>query len=195
MLFGINCLLFDMDGTLTKPKLDFKAMKAEMDVPDGISILEYIDTVDNPVKRSELYAILDKHELDAAENTVPNSGYQKLMEFLSSRDYKIGILTRNSQKSAKITLDFLGFSADVLISREDSPYKPKPDAVLKALKLLDASPDETLMIGDFKYDIIAGLKAGCFTCFITNNRQEYDCDNADFIIETLAELPDILKNV
>ena len=51
------------------------------------------------------------------------------------------------------------------------------------------------MIGDFKYDIISGKKAGCFTCFITNNRQEYECDNADFVIDTLDELVDILKNV
>ena len=195
MLTGINCILFDMDGTLTKPMLDFNAMKAEMDVPDGISILEYIETVDNPTKPRELHAILDKHEFEAAENTVSNTGYQKLMEFLSSRDYKIGVLTRNSRKSPIITLKSLGFLHEILISREDSPYKPKPDAVLKALKALNAQPDETLVIGDFKYDIIAGKKAGCFTCFITNNRQEYDCDNADFVIDTLDELSVILKNV
>ncbi|MCD4656465.1 MAG: HAD family hydrolase [Planctomycetes bacterium] len=195
MLTGINCLLFDMDGTLTMPMLDFDAIKVEMDVPVGISILEYLETVEDADKRSRLWAILDKHELHAATNSTPNHGYPKLMEFLNGRRYKIAVLTRNSRKNAMITLDLIGFTPEVLISREDSPYKPKPDAVLKALNALDAMPDETLMIGDFKYDIIAGQKAGCFTCFITNNREEYDCDNADFIIENLADLRDLLKNV
>ena len=86
MLTGINCILFDMDGTLTKPTLDFNAMKAEMGVPDGISILEYIENTEKPDTKIELQAILDKHELEAAENTVPNTGFQKLTEFLNSRD-------------------------------------------------------------------------------------------------------------
>jgi len=195
MLSSVNCLLFDMDGTLTKPALDFEYIKQDMQIPSNISILEYIDNHATAENKKHLFDILDKHEVFAAENTQPNDGFNELMHFLNERNFKIGVLTRNSKKSAKITLNILGFVPDLLISREDSPYKPKPDAILKAIKELDANPEETLMIGDFKYDVIAGRNAGCFTCFITNYKEEYDCDKADFIINTLADLPKLLKNV
>ena len=69
------------------------------------------------------------------------------------------------------------------------------ESLIKTLKELEVSAEEALMIGDFKYDVIAGRRAGCFTCFITNNRDEYDCDKADFVITTLSELPGLLNGV
>ena len=195
MLTGITCLMLDMDGTLTAPRLDFEKIKAEMDVPSDMSILEYIETVENDDEKHKLFMILDEHEVHAAKNAQPNAGYPELMQFLAGNGFKTAVLTRNSRKSARITLGLLGFVPDLLISREDSPYKPKPDAILKALAMLDVSADETLMVGDFKFDIISGRKAGCFTCFLTNNRDKYDCEDADFIINTLAEMPGLLNGV
>ena len=194
MLIDIKCLLFDMDGTLTAPILDFELIKQDMGIPNNISILEYIDNESSVAKRTDLFSKLDEHELFAAENANPNSGLSELKAFISEQNYKIGVLTRNSRKSAEITLEKLGFYPDILICREDSPYKPKPDAILKALRELNVYPDEAIMIGDFKYDIIAGKNAGTFTCFITNQQENFDSFGADFVIHTLAELPAILSN-
>ena len=38
-----RAVIFDLDGTLTEPVLDFDAMRAEIGLPEGVPILEHID--------------------------------------------------------------------------------------------------------------------------------------------------------
>lgn len=41
--------------------------------------------------------------------------------------------------------------------------KPAPDMAMKACKLLKVNPENTMLIGDSKNDMIAGKRAGCIT--------------------------------
>ena len=38
-----RAVIFDLDGTLTEPVLDFDAMRAEIGLPEGVPILEQLD--------------------------------------------------------------------------------------------------------------------------------------------------------
>ena len=39
-------MIFDLDGTLTEPVLDFDAIRAEIGLPEGVPILEHLDVLD-----------------------------------------------------------------------------------------------------------------------------------------------------
>ena len=65
-------MLFDFDGTLTKPEaLDFARLRALLGCPDGQPILEYIESLEPEPERLKAHHILDEFELAAARASVP----------------------------------------------------------------------------------------------------------------------------
>ena len=50
--YRIRAVLFDFDGTLTLPgALDFSRIKRALNCPPDIPILEYIESIADPVRR------------------------------------------------------------------------------------------------------------------------------------------------
>ncbi|HKZ46324.1 MAG TPA: HAD-IA family hydrolase, partial [Thermodesulfobacteriota bacterium] len=69
--------------------------------------------------------------------------------------------------------------------------KPAPDAIEIILRELNASPKETVFIGDSMIDIEAGKKAEVITigaAYGFRGRQELKAAGADVIIEDIKEL-------
>ncbi|MBI2654329.1 HAD family hydrolase [Candidatus Woesearchaeota archaeon] len=53
---------------------------------------------------------------------------------------------------------------DVIVTMDDvKRRKPAPDMILKACKKLKVKPQNTILIGDTKNDMVAGKRAGCVT--------------------------------
>ena len=113
---------------------------------------------------------------------------------LSAEGY---ILTSASSRSRKSLLDFVHtmhleeiFSYilgadDVILS------KPHPEPVLRTLEAFDCSPEEALVVGDMKYDIEMGRRAGTRTCGVTygnGSPQDLREAGADFIVNNFEEI-------
>ena len=113
---------------------------------------------------------------------------------LSAEGY---ILTIASSRSRKSLLDFVHtmhleeiFSYilgadDVILS------KPHPEPVLRTLEAFDCSPEEALVVGDMKYDIEMGRRAGTRTCGVTygnGSSQDLREAGADFIVNNFEEI-------
>jgi len=79
-----------------------------------------------------------------------------------------------------------------VLGAEDVEHaKPQPDAVLKTLKELGFTPEETLVVGDMTYDILMGSRAGAHTCGVTygnGTREELLSVNAESIIDDFEQL-------
>ena len=60
-----RALLFDMDGTLTEPYLDFEAIRREMGIAPGCWLLEAIAAMP-PTERAAAESMLHRHEEAAA---------------------------------------------------------------------------------------------------------------------------------
>lgn len=79
-----------------------------------------------------------------------------------------------------------------VLGAEDVEHaKPQPDAVLKTLKELRFTPEETLVVGDMTYDILMGSRAGAHTCGVTygnGTREELLSVNAESIIDDFEQL-------
>lgn len=79
-----------------------------------------------------------------------------------------------------------------VLGAEDVEHaKPQPDAVLKTLRELGFTPEETLVVGDMTYDILMGSRAGAHTCGVTygnSTREELLSVNAESIIDDFEQL-------
>ncbi len=198
--FHIKAVLFDFDGTLTRPgALDFAVIRKAIGCPAGKPILEHIDNLADPGLQKKALATLDSHEIKAAANSEPNSGAEDLIHYLRSKNLRIGIISRNSRRSIDRALENFGGTSesdfDFIISRDD-PIKPKPspDGILLAAKKLKVNVQELLVIGDYVFDIQAGNRAGAITVFLSNGEKpKFTAPENDFTISSLFELKEIIR--
>ena len=195
----IRAVLFDFDGTLTRPEaIDFAVLRSLLGCPKGTAILEFIESLESETARREASRMLEDFELAAARASVPNDGAEELVGLLRDRGIGRGILTRNSMASIRESMkNFPAISAadfPVIITRENAGRpKPHPDGVHDAARLLGVPPAMLLVVGDYVFDIAAGKAAGALTALLTNGRPGALTDPApDFTIARLAELEDLL---
>jgi hydrogenase expression/formation protein HypE len=175
--FGIKAVLFDFDGTLTKPgAIDFSMIRKALGCPLGTPILEYIDTIASAEEKRKVTATLNDLEMKAASVSEPNRDAEEIVVYLKNRRFAVGIISRNSR--ASIECSFRNFKQigpadfDLIVSR-DLPVKPKPhpDGIVFAAEKLNIPVDRILMVGDFIFDIQAGEAAGAKTVFISNGAE------------------------
>ncbi len=196
----IQGVLFDFDGTLTRPgALNFPAIKRELGCPVETPILEYLDTLPS-ARRAELMKILEEKEDDAAEFSQPNNGVEKCLSVLKNRHILFGILTRNSLRSVKkALLRFNGTSIEdfaAIITRDVSRPKPHPDGVSEAARRMGIHPSQLLVVGDFRFDVMAGKAAGACTVLLTNGGESsmaHGDPDPDYTSTDFEELIDIIS--
>ena len=199
-LFKIKAVLFDFDGTLSKPDaIDFLEIKKALDCPPDRPILEFIEALPTAKRRQFAFSILEKYETASAAASLPNRGAEELIRYLSRKQVPIGIVTRNRLKSIDRALEnFKSISTsdfDCIISRE-APVapKPSPEAVLLGVEQLNVRVEETLVVGDYIFDIEAGNRAGAWTAWITNHADPpTDPPGADFTFADLAQLQRFIR--
>ena len=54
-------IIFDMDGTLVDSRLDFTLIRDELDCPEGIGVLEFIDTLPRD-RQPAAHKVVLRHE-------------------------------------------------------------------------------------------------------------------------------------
>jgi HAD superfamily hydrolase (TIGR01509 family) len=158
----IRGLIFDLDGTLVDSGLDFDLMRREMGLPDRQPILEALEHLDEPRRRA-CWAILDRHEREGAERATLMPGVAELIQSLTARGIRRAVFTRNGRQPTLRTLERLGLSFDPVVAREDAPAKPDPTGIWKICAAWGMRPEEVAMVGDYRFDIEAGRRAGART--------------------------------
>src|SRR5438045_5497056 len=163
-----RAVIFDMDGTLTRPYLNFPAIRAAIGI--GEPLLENMLALPPGPERDRAFAILDRFEEDAAEASELNDDARDVLEFLASRRVPSALVTRNSRRSTDRVLNKHALSFKVIVTREDAPAKPRPEPLWLICEKLGVRPGHALMVGDFKFDIVAGRNAGTLTALLTNGK-------------------------
>ncbi len=204
----IRAVLFDFDGTLTRPdSLDFGALRRALGCPGTATILEYIEALPGQEERERAHGILSDFELAAARASSPNTGAEETVALLRNRGIACGILTRNTLASIRESLKNFRTVSETdftVIHTRESPGRPKPhpDGVIDAARRLGVETADMLVVGDFTFDIAAGRAAGSPTVLVTNGRvvssaTTWAHENAkkavpDYTIESLSELAPLL---
>lgn len=184
-----------MDGTLTLENHDFDAIRSELGLPFGVPILEEI-AARPAAEARRLTKQLDLIELAIARESREQPGARDLLERIAGAGWRAGILTRNSESNAHETLVACGldvfFEAEDIVGRESSAPKPDPDGIHTLLARWNASVERSAIVGDYRYDLIAGRRAGITSVYFDpKGTREWEAD-ADLRIEHLSELVEAL---
>jgi len=151
-----------MDGTLTLAIHNFDDIRAQLNLPAGEPILEAIARLPE-AEAAATHRKLDEIEFEIADQAIPQPGATDLLDRLVARGCKVGILTRNGLGIAHSTLKAAKldnyFEADTIVSRDCCAPKPAPDGVIKLMTHWQAEPADTVMTGDYLYDLKAGNDA------------------------------------
>ena len=187
----IDAVIFDLDGTITKPILDFDEIRKEIGISSG-PVWETIVSM-HPESRKRAEEILLGYELRAAKDAELNDGAKEIFAILKERDIECAILTRNCRKAWEIVRDKFGLVVEYVFTREDGPLKPDPLAVMQIIEAMGVKAERTLVVGDYLFDIEAGRRAGTQTALFVNGRNvpEY-AENADYVIDDLLAIADIV---
>ena len=179
---AIKLVIFDLDGTITQPYFDFDAIRREMGLArDSGPILEILNGLPAEEK-ARLEKILEYHEQRAALDSELNPGTKKTLAELRKTGILQGILTRNSRKNTDCVTKIHKLRFDYTITREDGPVKPHPFGVHKLCRELRTPPEETLLVGDYLFDIQSANAAGATSVLLkTHKKSEEFAKYADFI--------------
>jgi len=186
-----RAVIFDLDGTLTEPILDFDAIRAEIGLRSGLPILEQLESL-QPAQRARAEEIMVRHERDAIARATLSDGCADLLGHLAAMEVPISILTRNVREVVDTFARAFAFRFHAVFTREDGPPKPSPAGALALCRSMSVAPADTLSVGDYKFDVIAGRSAGCRTALVSRERltdaELIDWGSPDMVIQSLREL-------
>jgi HAD superfamily hydrolase (TIGR01549 family) len=189
----VRGVIFDMDGTLTRPYLDFQALRRRLNVGD-VDLIEYLNTAP-PADRARAEQVLEEFEQDGVSHAELNIGAREILDYIRSHQIPTGLLTRNSRASVEAVCDKFGLRFDASFTRNDAPSKPSPEPVWRMARAWDVAPSEVLVVGDFKWDMVCAHNAGARSVVLANGGPVPDwAAEADFVIRELMELVAIIES-
>jgi beta-phosphoglucomutase-like phosphatase (HAD superfamily) len=179
----VKAVLFDMDGVLIDAReWHYEALNEALGI-FGLSIShdDHLDRFNGlstttklkmlsqernlPYELHEMIAAVkqDRTLRIAAKNCFPNVSHQILISRLRSLNIRVGLVTNSIRQTTEFMLEYAGILKflDVVITNEDvMEGKPSPEGYLKAMAMLDVRPDETLIVEDGEYGIVAARASG-----------------------------------
>ena len=191
----VKAVIFDLDGTITQPYFDFDAIREEMGLNRNSGpVLESIEKM-TPTQRQRAEEILHFHEQKAVTESTLNAGAKETLRRLREAGISIGVLTRNRRSNALAIAQKHNLRFDTIVDREDGPVKPDAFGVLRICEQFGVRPEETLVVGDYLFDLLCAKAAGAVAVLLANsNRADEFAEHADFRIETIDEILQIVED-
>ena len=179
-------IVFDLDGTLVLSHHDFQRMRREViQLAERSGVAAGRLSVDDPIHKiveatrdelrnngapdgvfyrfeAEYHRRVDAIELEALPRTTARPGSSELLQTLSSRGFRLGLLTRSSEEFARRALVQTSLDPYFRYLRTRStpgPAKPSPEALLFLLREMEVPLDRALYIGDHLLDAECATRA------------------------------------
>ncbi|XP_062227845.1 haloacid dehalogenase-like hydrolase domain-containing protein Sgpp [Phragmites australis] len=193
----LEAVLFDIDGTMgiSDPfhHRAFSELLLKIGYNDGVPItpefgMTHMAGRSNEQIGSFLFPDWDKDKIDdffrekealfaryATEGLKEIAGLTRLCRWAGERGLKRAAVTNAPRANAELMISILGLSDffKLIVTGEDCDRsKPFPDPYLRALTLLGASPDHTVIFEDSTIGVQAGVAAGMPVIAIADERRE-----------------------
>ena len=126
-------------------------------------------------------------------------GINQMLENLKELGCNMAIVSSKNRRGLDYCLSeyrldrFIKYS---VAAQDSEKHKPDAQPVLMALKQLDGNAEETVMVGDSKYDIMSGKNAGVKTALVEWTMlplQELMELKPDYLLKTPANLVELVK--
>jgi HAD superfamily hydrolase (TIGR01509 family) len=200
--------LFDVDGTLLDSVADISGAIRETLASTGAA----------PLSDDYLRAFIGHHLRDMFQEVLPHYSSEQVEDLIrtyrriyparrhsSTRVYpgvpemlarvggrKSTATTKGTEMARSVLTQFdLVKFFDHVQGTDGFPAKPQPDVILKSLEVLNARPEDCLLVGDSGPDMEAGRRAGVRTCAVTYGYGDIEAMRAqqpDFWISSPGEL-------
>ncbi len=212
----IKNLLFDLDGTLTDPKVGITSCVAYAAKKEGLGAYdpnEFVSFIGPPLKQMFMsYFNVDDSAgerlvkyyrerfstIGLFENT-PYDGIELLLENLNGRNLYVAT-SKPDVFSLRILEKFglLKYFKKVYGSSLDGTHTEKGELIAHLLKSESIMPEECIMIGDRKYDVIGAKQNGIKSVGVLygyGSKSEFEQCKPDYIAENIDELAKLLYNI
>ena len=188
----IKLIIFDLDGVLVEAKnLHYEALNKALGKEYAISWKEHLSKYDGlktnqklemltkekglPVElHSQVWENKQKYTLEELRTLKPNQTLQSVMSTLVEDGYKLAVCSNSIRKTVLTVLSKLGVIEfmDLIISNEDvKNSKPHPEMYWKAISMMSSLPEETLIVEDSPYGLLAASRSKSHILRVKNPKE------------------------
>lgn len=209
---SINTVLFDLDGTLIDTnELIISSFMHTLNhyYPEQYKREDVLAFMGPPLydtfvqmDKERVHEMIDTyrtHNLSHHDELVTEfAGVFETVKWLHDQKYKLAIVTTKQINTVMLGLKLTKLDQffDVIVAIDDVQHaKPHPEPVEKALVLLNAQPEEAVMVGDNHHDILSGKNAGTKTAGVAwsaKGREHIASYEPDVILEEMKDLIPLL---
>ena len=210
----IECIVFDLDGTLVKSHetiykttvktLEKLGLQTDLDYGKFYNLLghHFADifkecNIEVPDVEYFIQVYKDMYfDFMEDSNLYPNVEY--VLKELQNKKVKTGLLTTKGHDQAiKISNHFkIAKYLDQIEGRKSGiAIKPAPDQLLNICRDLNVVPQKTMMVGDTELDILCGKNADAKSCAVSYGYRdvaEIKKLNPDYLIDDLKEILELI---
>jgi len=176
----VKLVIFDLDGVLVEAKnIHYDALNQSLGKEYSIDWNEHLSVYDGlktnqklemlterkglPIElHTQIWEDKQKYTLQMLKELKPNQTLQSVMNSLVEDGYKIAVCSNSIRKTVLTVLSKLGIMEfmDLVISNEDvKNSKPHPEMYWKAISMMSCLPEETLIVEDSPYGLLAASRS------------------------------------
>jgi len=187
----IKLIIFDLDGVLVEAKnIHFEALNKalgeyaidwneHLSIYDGLKTNQKLEMLTKekglPVElHSQIWEDKQKYTLEELRNLKPDGVLLSVMNTLADEGYKIAVCSNSIRKTVLTVLSKLGIMEfmDLIISNEDvKNSKPHPEMYWKAISMMSCLPEETLIVEDSPYGLLAASRSKSHILRVKNPKE------------------------
>lgn len=209
----ITTVLFDFDGTLADTN--------ELIIASFLHVLN--DHFPGRFERDDILAFIGPSLRDTFSSIAPEMTEQLIREYrewniahhdelvgefdgvndtlrkLHEMGLKIAVVSTKKRDMVERGMDLLGITpyVDTMVGLDDvRNEKPDPEPLLLALRRLDSTPDQALMVGDNFHDILGGQNAGVRTAAVAwalKGEEHLQTFKPDYMLHHMTDLFKIIE--
>ncbi|MBC7363803.1 MAG: HAD family hydrolase [Candidatus Aminicenantes bacterium] len=183
---SVKLVIFDLDGTVVENNYDWAFIRKTLGVENG-SILSYLDRLPE-TERKEKYARLEEFERQQTRLARLKPGIQEFLAYLRSTGLRTALVTNNNRENTEYLLKKFNLEFDLVITRESGLYKPTGEPFKEVMARLELKPEETVVIGDTHYDLLAAEQAGIANIFILKSSMTPDNLGKAVVVNSFEEI-------
>ena len=188
----IKHIAFDLDGVLLDAKkIHYDALNKALGEKYAISWAEHLSKYDGLKTNQKLQMLTEEKGLPISEhkriwtqkqnythselsNISVDSRLVEIFSYLSGLEYKLSVCSNSIRKTVLTSLSKLGIIefVDYILSNEDvSNSKPHPEIYWRAISKMNVLPEETLIIEDSPYGLLAASRTNSNILRVKNTKE------------------------